>query len=215
MYPSIKRALDLVGSIVTLVLLSPLMIAIAVILRITFGRPILFRQQRPGRYEKLFTCLKFRTMTNDRTAAGELLPDDQRTTRFGWLLRRTSLDELPQLLNILKGDLSFIGPRPLLKDYMEVYTKEERKRHNVRPGLSGWAQIHGRKTLTFEQRFAYDLYYVENVSFSLDALIVLRTIWMLLVQRSSAIIPDKREIPLDMLRSQRQSLSVHSAKKYE
>ena len=128
-------------------------------------------------------------------------------SRCGRFLRRTSLDELPQLFNVLRGDLSFVGPRPLLENYREFYTQEERRRHTVRPGITGWAQIHGRKTLTFEQRFVYDLFYVDNISLRLDLYILLRTLWTLFSQRSSAVIPETPEIALDILRSQSQCSS--------
>jgi len=146
-------------------------------------------------------------MADLRNEQGTLLPDELRLTRCGRFLRRTSLDELPQLLNVLRGDLSFVGPRPLLENYREFYTQEERRRHTVRPGITGWAQIHGRKTLTFEQRFVYDLFYVDNISLRLDLYILLRTLWTLFSQRSSAVIPETPEIALDILRSQSQCSS--------
>jgi lipopolysaccharide/colanic/teichoic acid biosynthesis glycosyltransferase len=204
MYVFVKRSLDVVGSIVGMVVLGPLLILSAVAVRLTMGKPVLFRQRRPGLSEIPFTCLKFRTMADRRDAKGALLPDELRLTRCGRFLRRTSLDELPQLFNVLCGDLSFVGPRPLLETYRNFYTPEERRRHIVRPGITGWAQIHGRKTLSFEQRFAYDLHYVDNISFCLDMYIILRTLWLLVSQRSSAVIPETPEIALDILRSQSQ-----------
>jgi sugar transferase EpsL len=207
MYLYLKRSLDLVGSMVSLVILGPVMIAVAAAVRLTMGNPVLFRQRRPGLNEAPFTCLKFRTMADLRNEQGTLLPDELRLTRCGRFLRRRSLDELPQLLNVLRGDLSFVGPRPLLENYREFYTQEERRRHTVRPGITGWAQIHGRKTLTFEQRFVYDLFYVDNISLRLDLYILLRTLWTLFSQRSSAVIPETPEIALDILRSQSQCSS--------
>jgi lipopolysaccharide/colanic/teichoic acid biosynthesis glycosyltransferase len=202
MYLYLKRSLDIVGSIVGLVVLGPIMIASAVAVRLTMGNPVLFRQRRPGLYEIPFTCLKFRTMSEMRNTSGELLVDDLRLTRLGRFLRRTSIDELPQLVNVLRGELSLVGPRPLLESYMPFYTPDERRRHNVRPGLTGWAQIHGRCALTFEEKFIHDLFYVDNISFRLDLYIILRTFWILLTQRSSAVIPETPQIALDTLRSQ-------------
>ncbi len=203
MYRIVKRCLDFVGALIALTCALPLMLMIAIALRLTLGSPVLFRQRRPGLKEVPFTCLKFRTMAEWRDDEGRLLPDQQRLTRIGRFLRRTSLDELPQFFNIVKGDLSFVGPRPLLESYTPYYTAEERRRHNVRPGLTGWAQIHGRKERTFEERFAYDLCYVENVSFRLDMEILARTFWGLFTQKAKAVIPDEPEIALDVLRSGR------------
>lgn len=216
MYLRLKRGLDVLGSVVGLTLLGPVMIGSAALVRLTLGKPVLFRQRRPGFREIPFTCLKLRTMADARTNDGTLLPDELRLTGVGRLLRRLSLDELPQLLNILRGDLSFIGPRPLLEAYTAFYTQDERRRHDVRPGLTGWAQIHGRKTLTFEERFAYDLYYVDHLSFRLDVQIFVRTFWILLTQRSSAVIPDTPEVALDILRSQsRFSLEAQKQEPYD
>jgi sugar transferase EpsL len=202
MYLRIKRILDVAGSLAGLIALGPVVLVTAIAVRITLGKPVLFRQRRPGLNEIPFTCLKFRTMVDSRDSRGDSLPDEVRLTRCGRFLRRTSLDELPQLVNVLNGDLSFVGPRPLLESYANVYTTEERRRHAVRPGITGWAQIHGRKALTFEQRFVYDLQYVDNISFRLDLYILLRTFWLLVSQRSSAVIPETPEIALDILRSQ-------------
>jgi sugar transferase EpsL len=201
MYLHLKRGLDIAGSVAALLVLGPVMAVSAFGVLLSMGKPVLFRQRRPGLREKPFVCLKFRTMAERYDAHGKLLPDEQRLTTVGRFLRRTSLDELPQLLNILRGDLSFVGPRPLLESYTPFYSQEERRRHAVRPGLTGWAQVHGRKTLTFEQRFAYDLFYVDNISFALDARIFLLTIWILVSQRSTAVIPTTPEIALDILRS--------------
>lgn len=204
MYLSIKRFIDVVGSLIGLIALGPVMLVAAIAVQITMGKPVLFRQRRPGLNEIPFTCLKFRTMNDRRDSNATLLPDELRLTQCGRFLRRTSIDELPQLVNVLFGDLSFVGPRPLLESYTDVYTPEERRRHAVRPGITGWAQIHGRKSLTFEQRFAYDLFYVDNLSFRVDLYILLRTLWILVTQRSSAVIPETPEVALDILRSRSQ-----------
>ena len=160
-----------------------LYLIVAVLVRIKLGSPIIFKQERPGKIDKktgketIFNLYKFRTMTDKRDVEGNLLPDDVRLTKFGRILRSTSLDELPEAFNILKGDMSVIGPRPLLVEYLPYYTKEEHHRHDVRPGLSGWAQINGRNAIdSWEQRFQYDLEYVKNVSFTFDIKVVLKTI---------------------------------------
>lgn len=172
----IKRILDIVCSLLALIILSPVLIIIALLVRVKLGSPVIFKQARPGKDEKIFNLYKFRTMTDERSEDGELLPDSHRLTNFGKTLRSTSLDELPSLINIIKGDMSFIGPRPLLIRYLTYYTKSERIRHTVRPGLTGLAQINGRNTLNWEERFKYDLYYVENLSFKLDLHIFINTI---------------------------------------
>ena len=182
MYPIIKRLLDFAGAMILLVLAAPLIGLVALAVRCYLGRPVLFRQMRPGRHERLFTCLKFRTMTNACDEKGRLLEDEERTAKLGRFLRRTSLDELPQLWNILKGEASFIGPRPLFVRYLPHYTQEERRRHSVRPGLTGWAQIHGRNHLPFEKRLELDLWYVDHLSFWLDLRILVRTSWTVLMQ---------------------------------
>ncbi len=183
MYPIFKRLLDIAGAIILLVLTAPLIGLVALAVRVYIGRPVLFKQMRPGRYERLFTCLKFRTMTNACDEGGRLLEDEERTTKLGRFLRRTSLDELPQLWNILKGEASFIGPRPLLVRYLPYYTQEERRRHSVRPGLTGWAQIHGRNDLPFEKRLELDVWYIDHFSLWLDLRILIQTCWMVAMQR--------------------------------
>lgn len=164
----IKRLLDILISLSALILLSPLLAVLWVLVRVKLGKPVLFSQDRPGKDEKIFKLYKFRSMTDERDEKGELLPDEVRLTRFGRLLRSTSLDELPELLNILKGDMSLIGPRPLLVRYLPYYTEKERHRHDVRPGLTGLAQVNGRNALGWEERFGYDLSYVENLTFAMD-----------------------------------------------
>ena len=172
----IKRGLDLLLSFCAIVVLSPVLLVLAVLVRVKLGRPVLFRQERPGKNEKIFTLCKFRTMTDERGADGELLPDAVRLTKFGKFLRATSLDELPELFNILKGDMSLIGPRPLLVSYLPYYTEREKKRHSVRPGLTGLAQVSGRNFLDWDKRLQKDVEYVENLSFKMDVKVLLLTI---------------------------------------
>lgn len=172
----IKRFLDILISLVAIFVLSPVLIIVAILVRSKLGSPILFRQQRPGMNEKVFKMMKFRSMTDEIDSEGNLLPDDVRLTSFGKALRATSLDELPELFNILKGDMSLIGPRPLLVKYLPLYNDEQRKRHLVRPGLTGYAQVNGRNAQTWEQRFAYDIEYVEKLSFFFDVTVLFRTV---------------------------------------
>lgn len=155
----IKRILDLILSLMALIVLMPLMIIIGILVRINLGSPIIFKQKRPGKNEKIFTLYKFRTMTDKRDIDGNLLPDEYRLTKFGKFLRSTSLDELPELINIIKGDMAIVGPRPLLVEYLPYYTEEEKHRHDVRPGLTGLAQVNGRNALQWEERFSFDLQY--------------------------------------------------------
>lgn len=171
-----KRAIDLTFAVSSLVIAAPVMIAVGALILMKMGRPVLFRQERPGFNGQLFECLKFRTMNDNRNAQGQLLSDQERMVPLGTWLRRTSLDELPQLWNIVQGDLSFIGPRPLLKEYLPYYTTEEQRRHSVTPGLTGWAQIHGRNNLNFDERLKMDVWYVDNLSWELDLRIMLATI---------------------------------------
>ncbi|NLJ80289.1 MAG: sugar transferase [Firmicutes bacterium] len=171
-----KRPFDFIMALVGLIVLSPVLLVIAILVRIKLGSPVIFKQQRPGLNEKIFTIYKFRTMTNERDEKGTLLPIKDRLTRFGRFLRSTSLDELPELWNILKGDMSFVGPRPLSVNYLPYYTDRERRRHEVVPGLTGLAQINGRNTLPWEERFEFDVYYVENISFAMDLNIMFKTI---------------------------------------
>lgn len=177
MYPRyIKRVLDIIISFTALVILSPVLLIVAVLVRVKLGSPVIFHQERPGYRERIFKLCKFRSMTDGRDENGVLLPDEARLTRFGKALRATSLDELPELWNILKGDMSLIGPRPLLVSYLPYYTDEERRRHDVRPGLTGLAQVNGRNALGWEERFGYDLEYVERVSLRMDLKIIIMTI---------------------------------------
>jgi undecaprenyl phosphate N,N'-diacetylbacillosamine 1-phosphate transferase len=178
-----KRPLDFIMALVGLIVLSPVMLVVAILVRIKLGSPVIFNQPRPGLNEKIFTLYKFRTMTDERDENGELLPDEQRLTPFGKWLRSTSLDELPELWNILKGDMSFVGPRPLSVNYLPYYTSEERLRHSVRPGMTGLAQVNGRNTVQWEKRFALDLDYVRNASLWMDVKIVFKTIDAVLSRR--------------------------------
>lgn len=175
-YKYIKRILDIISSLFAIVILSPLLAVTAVLVKTKLGSPVLFKQERPGKDEKIFTLMKFRTMTDERDENGELLPDEVRLTKFGKFLRSTSIDELPELFNILKGDMSVIGPRPLLVQYLPYYTEEERHRHDVRPGLTGWAQVNGRNSLDWDHRFECDVEYVKNMSLLFDIKIMFSTI---------------------------------------
>ncbi len=170
----IKRCLDFTLSLCGVIVLSPILVVLAVLVRVKLGSPILFKQERPGKDERIFTLCKFRTMTDKRDAEGNLLPDVERLTKFGKFLRATSLDELPELFNILKGDMSMIGPRPLLVSYLPYYTERERLRHSVRPGLTGLAQVSGRNFLDWDRRFQKDVEYVEHLTFGMD----LKVLWM-------------------------------------
>ncbi len=171
-----KRLLDLVLTTLGLIMLGPVLLVVALLVRWKIGAPVFFRQQRLGKDSVPFAVIKFRTMTDARDADGALLPDDQRMTRFGGFLRRTSLDELPELLNVLRGEMSLVGPRPLFVHYAERYTPEQMRRHDVRPGLTGWAQVHGRNAVAWEQKFAYDVWYVAHQAFLLDLTIICLTI---------------------------------------
>ena len=172
----IKRLLDILLSGCALVILSPVLLIVAILVRTKLGSPVIFCQERPGKDEKIFRMYKFRSMTDERDEDGNLLPDEVRLTRFGRLLRSTSLDELPELWNIFKGDMSVVGPRPLLVKYLPLYNEEQRHRHDVRPGLTGLAQVSGRNAITWEEKFFHDVRYVENVSFFLDVQIVISTV---------------------------------------
>lgn len=177
MYKYIKRSLDLITALFLVIILSPLMLIAAILIAVNRDGPILFKQERPGKDGKIFTVYKFRTMsTMLRDKNGNELSDFDRMTKIGNILRKTSVDELPQLFNIIKGEMSFIGPRPLLKEYLELYSPEQMRRHDVLPGISGWAQVNGRNTLTWDEKFAYDVYYVDHYSFKMDLKIFIKTI---------------------------------------
>ena len=172
----IKRLLDILLSLTGIILLCWLYLILFILVRVKLGSPVFFKQQRPGKNEKIFTLYKFRTMTDARDENGNLLPDEVRLTAFGKMLRSTSLDELPELFNILKGDMSLIGPRPLLVKYLPLYNEEQRHRHDVRPGLTGLAQVNGRNAISWEKKFEYDVEYVRNLTFLLDCRILLQTV---------------------------------------
>ncbi|HFM8550289.1 TPA: sugar transferase, partial [Enterococcus faecium] len=177
-----KRLIDILFSILGLIMLWPLMTFVAILVRIKLGSPVIFKQQRPGKHEKIFLMYKFRTMTDQRDEEGNLLSDDIRLTQFGKILRSTSLDELPELWNILKGDMSIIGPRPLLVEYLSLYSNEQRKRHFVRPGLTGLAQVSGRNAISWKEKFEKDIEYVENISMMKDIKIFFLTLKKVIVR---------------------------------
>lgn len=172
----IKRVLDFLCSLVGIIVLSPVLLIVAILVRTKLGKPIIFKQERPGKDEKIFTLYKFRTMTDEKDKAGNLLPDEKRLTKFGKMLRSTSLDELPELFNILKGDMSIVGPRPLLVEYLPLYNEEQKHRHDVRPGLTGLAQVSGRNAITWEEKFEKDVEYVHKITFVGDIKIILNTV---------------------------------------
>lgn len=183
-----KRTFDFIVSLTALFFLSAVIIITGLLIRFKIGSPVIFKQQRPGLEGNAFYVYKFRTMTDERDEAGLLLPDDIRLTSFGKLLRKLSLDELPQLVNVLKGDMSFVGPRPLLMEYLQLYNERQLKRHEVRPGITGWAQVNGRNAISWEKKFEYDVWYVENRSFILDIKILFLT--LLKVFKSEGISQD-------------------------
>ncbi len=172
----LKRLIDIVGALGGLVLLAPLMMLIALLVRLNLGKPVLFRQVRPGLHGKPLVMYKFRTMTDATDEAGNLLPDEKRLTPFGRFLRSTSLDELPELFNVLKGEMSLVGPRPLLMEYLDRYTPEQARRHEVKPGITGWAQIQGRNALSWDEKFRLDVWYVDNWTIGLDLKIIALTL---------------------------------------
>ena len=175
--PPGKRIFDIFISTLLILIASPLMLVIAILVRIFHGSPVIFGQDRPGHKGRIFKIFKFRTMTNQRQAGGSLLPDEQRITRLGKLLRASSLDELPELLNILRGEMSLVGPRPLLIQYLERYSPEQARRHDVLPGMTGWAQVNGRNAIDWEDKFRLDVWYVDHWSFWLDLKIIFMTFW--------------------------------------
>ena len=200
----IKRPLDCFLASIALIVLSPIMLFTALLVRIKLGSPVLFSQDRPGLNEKIFRIYKFRTMTDKRDENGKLLPDSERLTKFGKILRSTSLDELPELLNIAKGDMAIVGPRPLLTQYLPYYRAEERERHAIRPGLTGYAQVHGRNYLMWDDRMAADITYAKKITFIGDVKIIFQTIAKV-IKRSD--VAEKRIPPLDQVRSEEPNLS--------
>lgn len=176
----IKRIIDILVALIALILLLPVIVVLCIMVKMKLGSPVFFSQERPGLHEKIFKMYKFRSMTDDRDDSGMLLPDAQRLTPFGKFLRSTSLDELPELWNVLKGEMSLVGPRPLRVSYLPLYNSTQRKRHNLRPGITGWAQVNGRNTVSWEDKFDMDVWYVENQSLLLDIKIILKTIAVVL-----------------------------------
>ena len=170
----LKSLFDKTLALFLIIIFSPIYIIVSLLILWRMGSPILFRQQRPGKDEKIFGIYKFRTMTNEKDADGNLLPDEQRLVGIGKFIRSTSLDELPQLFNVLRGEMSFVGPRPLLIEYLDLYNEKQKRRHNVKPGITGWAQVNGRNAISWEQKFEYDVWYVDNQSFWLD----MKILWM-------------------------------------
>lgn len=175
-----KRLIDFILSLIALIVLSPILLIVAILVRTKLGSPVIFKQERPGLNEKIFTLYKFRTMTDAKDEQGNLLPDEIRLTKFGKLLRSTSLDELPELFNILKGDMAIVGPRPLLVRYLPLYNEHQKHRHDVRPGFTGWAQCNGRNAISWEEKFDLDVYYTKHVSLLLDIKIILKTVKVVL-----------------------------------
>lgn len=196
-----KRFLDIIISLIFILCFWWLYVVIAILVRIKLGSPILFKQDRPGLNEKIFKMYKFRTMTDAKDSLGNLLTDAERLTKFGKFLRSTSLDEIPELWNVIKGEMSLVGPRPLMPKYLAYYTEEEKKRHNVRPGVTGWAQVNGRNSLTWEDKFRYDIEYVNTVSFWLDLKIVFITIKKVFKRQDISDFSDEnKEIDFDEYR---------------
>lgn len=191
----IKRPMDIVLSLLAIIILSPVLLIVALLVRVKLGSPVIFKQRRPGLNENIFTLYKFRTMTDEKDENGELQPNHIRLTKLGRILRATSLDELPELFNILKGDMSIIGPRPLLIEYLPLYNEKQKHRHDVRPGLSGLAQVNGRNAISWDEKFDYDIEYVENLTFLLDLKIILKTFFKVLkregINRTENITMDK------------------------
>ena len=202
----IKRLLDFILSLFAIIILSPVLLIVALLVRIKLGSPVIFKQKRPGLNEKIFTLYKFRTMTDAKDEHGNLLPDEIRLTKFGKLLRSTSLDELPELFNILKGDMSIVGPRPLLVNYLPFYSDVEKHRHDVRPGLTGWAQVNGRNFLNWDYRLKKDVEYVNNISFLFDIKIIVNTI--LIVLKKSDIATDTRTVESNFAEERKAKLGI-------
>jgi len=202
----IKRLLDIVLSGMALIILAPVYLVLAILIRMNLGAPVIFCQERPGRYGKIFRLYKFRTMTDERDEEGNLLPDEERLPRFGRILRSTSLDELPELWNIFIGDMSLIGPRPLLVRYLPYYTQEESHRHDVRPGLTGLAQVNGRNALGWEDRFSYDLEYVNHLTFLMDVKIIVMTVGKVLKRSGTLSGAEQTVADFDVYRREQNNL---------
>lgn len=179
----IKPILDFILAFLLIIIFSPIILIVALLIKLKLGSPILFTQERPGLNGKIFRIYKFRTMSDERDSKGDLLSDELRLKGFGKLIRKSSLDELPQLFNVLKGEMSFVGPRPLLVEYLKLYNQEQAKRHNVKPGITGWAQVNGRNAISWEEKFILDVYYVEHISFMLDCKILYMTFFKVLKRK--------------------------------
>lgn len=203
----IKRLLDIILSLLAIIITLPIFLIIGILVLIFIGKPVLFRQKRPGKNEKIFTMYKFRTMTNKKDKDGNLLPDELRLTKLGKILRKTSLDEIPEFINILKGDMSFVGPRPLLVEYLPYYTEEEHHRHDVRPGLTGLAQVSGRNLLNWDDRFKKDIEYVNNITFKNDLKIAFKTILIVLKKEG---INSKKTVTMTSLIDERKKKDVRN-----
>ena len=199
----IKRLFDILISFSVLLIFSPILLIVALMVRVNLGAPVIFKQARPGKDEKIFYMYKFRSMSDARDEAGNLLPDSERLTKFGRLLRSSSLDELPELFCILKGDMSLIGPRPLTVAYLPYYTEEERVRHSVRPGLTGLAQVNGRNNLSWEERFEYDIEYVKNISLKMDISILLKTVGKVLKSEDIVVCGENQLRDFDVERKEK------------
>lgn len=184
-----KRTIDIIGSLFLILMLSPVFIVLWIVIRFQMGTPVVFKQTRPGKDEKIFSIMKFRSMSDKRDASGQLLPDKDRITSIGRFIRKTSLDELPQLFNVLKGDMSFVGPRPLLMQYLPYYTEEEKLRHSVRPGITGLAQVNGRNFLSWDDKLALDVKYVKSLSLLLDLKILFLTALKVIKRKDIAVVP--------------------------
>lgn len=191
-----KRLIDLTISVIALLIFLPVIFVVAILVKINLGSPVIFKQERPGKYGKPFYIYKFRSMKDTRDEFGELLPDSERLTKFGRIIRKLSLDELPQLINVIKGDMSLVGPRPLCMEYLPYYTETERKRFNVNPGITGWAQVNGRNNTTWDERFSLDVWYVEHISIWLDIKILFLTI--LKVVKSEDVVVDTASCMKDL-----------------
>lgn len=204
-----KRVLDFTLALLALVVLSPVLLVLTILGAINMKGNPFFTQERPGKNEKIFKLIKFRSMTCETDADGNLLPDDMRLCKYGRILRSTSLDELPELLNILKGDMSIVGPRPLAVQYLDFYTEEERRRHDVLPGLTGLAQVNGRNSLSWEEKFAYDLEYVDNISFMMDISVFVKTIQTVIIREDIGIRGEQNLIDFDEYRKKQEEKNVH------
>lgn len=199
----VKRLLDFLISLIGLICISPILIVVTIWLHFANkGAGAFFLQERPGKDAKIFKIIKFKTMTDERDEDGNLLPDAQRLTKVGRIVRSTSIDELPQLINVLKGDMAFIGPRPLLVQYLPYYTEREKLRHSVRPGISGWAQVNGRNNLPWDERLEFDAWYAENLSFSLDYKVVIKTIKNVIKRKDIVVVPGAKFRPLNVERDE-------------